>query len=254
MERFIKVDAVREDFSLRSFAKHLAAGRNKDIRADKRKPYGNWAHIAGFESNKDGSVPEVWAVSNIRSQTLEGPVEIIPDGFGHWEDLSTRDCRISNGSPYDLYAGFRAGAGGFVQYMNGHGDGRLISNVLIWLREVEHQLGHACLRISLAGANPSVAAQLLRSNGQFQALSKKISEIAKYSIPNSFAESKELMKRSVELIAHAFDLRKDVAVGGAAQVSSIPSPSDYCTSVEVCPLYPSDVIDNDREPVFARQK
>jgi hypothetical protein len=253
MGQFVADELSRNDFSLRTFARHLAEEWNAKIPAEKREPMGNWAHIAGYERLNNESHPEFWAVSNVTAQTIERPTAFA-QRFGHWECLSTYDCRMLNhdpNKPIDLYALFADGSSVAQQYQNGHGDGRLLTNVAAFLHSIGSQLGVLMEDFLSRSPETRIAQSAFSDLEQSESLKQLIGQLGKVKTPTDIDSSAELVRRTIQVIGEAFLAREDEVVGGEPQLYKIAAPKDMCKTNRKCPIYSEHVINYELAPVFA---
>lgn len=247
MPEFIAQQLSMEGFTLRSFAKNLQDEWHAKIPEGRRAPLGNWAHVCGVESTNQRSHAEFWAVSNIRDQNLIGPTNIDLSRFHHWEDFSTRDCRLRGNVRIDLYMLFSEGWPHGHVYFNGHGHGRLLTQTILRLKELRENLGPV-LRTFLTRANLQPSETELEV--QEARLESIISSTRSRSAPSSLQETEDLVRNSVRLICEAFELTRDSAIGGEVQIESIAFDEDLIRKCTQAPLYTPHVIDNGLPAIF----
>ncbi len=253
MENFVENELADTSFSLRTFARHLAEAWNEKIPADKRQPMGNWAHIAGYERIRDESHPEFWAVTNITAQSVERPTAFRAN-FGHWEDLSTYDCRMIGHNPQrpiDLYAVFAERLPITQRYQNGHGDGRLLTNVMAYFHSIDNRLGVLMEDFLSRSPETRIAQTAFADLERSEALRVLVEQIGEVREPIDIESSVDLVRRTIQLIGQAFLARGDEAVGGEPQVLKIAQPEDMCRTNHRCPIYSQLVIDGNLQPEFS---
>ena len=203
--------------------------------------------MGGVESINGRSHAEFWAVSNIRDLNLAGPTNIDSNRFHHWEDFSTRDCRLQDNIRIDLYNLFSAGWPHSHVYLNGHGHGRLLTHAILRLNELRDNLG-PILRTFLTRANAQAPVSTLKD--QVVHLEAIITSTKSLSAPRSLQETEEFVRSSIRLICAAFEFTRDTAIGGEIQIESIAFPKDLIRTCSLAPVYTPHVIDNGLPAIF----